>query len=94
MNASGVPPTPGDSYARLLLGAMGVMLVLCGMAAIWLLRAAGPLSIPPGGLLIACGLHLLYGCAYFDHAEIVPSRFGFPYVRVRRPPAADDDEKP
>lgn len=84
MNAAGLPPTPGDGYARLLLGAMGVTLVLCGMAAIWLLRDVGPLGIPPGVFFIACGLHLLYGCAFFDDAEIVPSRFGIPYVRVRR----------
>lgn len=80
----------------MLLGVMGVTLIFCGMVAIWLLRGVGPLGIPPGAFFIACGLHLLYGCAFFDDAEIVPSRMGIPYVRVRRgkqerpPPAGED----
>jgi hypothetical protein len=97
MNAPGTRPTPGDGYARLLLGAMGVTLVLCGVAAVWFFRSAGPLGIPPGLLIAAWGLNLLYGCAYFDYAEIFPSPFGFPYVRVNRskremPPEDPEDE--
>lgn len=91
MSAGSAPPTPGDVYARLLLGAMGVMVVVVGLVATWFFRASGPFGISPSLVIVAWGLNLLYGCAYFDRAEILSSPLGFPYVRVhrsKRPPGS------
>jgi len=84
MTTAHLPPTPGNGYARLLLGVMGVTVVFCGLAVTWFFRTAGPVGISPGLVIVAWGLNLLYGCAYFDYAEILSSPLGFPYVRVRR----------
>jgi hypothetical protein len=83
-------PTPGNSYARALLGVMGVALVLGGIAAPFVIVLIWPYAFfaaSSGVAMIGYGANLLFGCAFYDEVEIKAGPLGFPIASRRSPTA-------
>jgi hypothetical protein len=82
------PPTTtrGNGPARALVGLMGAVAVLAGIALTYFTMMKWPfgfLGAIPGLLIVAYGGNLLLACLRPDDFEVEPGLLGFPTV-VRR----------
>lgn len=76
----------GDGFARVLLGALGAVLVVGGFVMAWKAVGewrVGALAAVPGIAVAGLGVTLVVLCAFYDEVDVTSGRFGL-RVRVRR----------